>query len=561
MLNAIRPRGLIVRLCSIAAIALALFVAAMSRAPSGETASGPDVLSSVTVGPWQVIATRDTGSGPHCVARRQLGASGTDRPHTIEFLRGRGQETLRLTADAWTLPRDTILPVTLAAGERVRGRSEAMLFTPTQLSIAAGDLLTVLERIAAEPAIEVRISGHTLTLSLSDVTAMRSALEACIVERLGSQFGSLTVQLPVWPPDADLVEEHRFLTVRIGGEDYRLDTLVVRPAGARGRLPIALIGHGQDPRREMSVLSMVHLQRQARDLAHRGYLAVAVIRRGFGQSDGVPGLPGGGAYGRCGTLAESLFDAAADDLAATLAVIAERPDADASQVVLFGQSAAGPAVLALAARGLPGLRAVVLISGGLMCWTGNDPFPDPRTTPDWLASLLASYGGRVTVPSLWIYADNDGLFFEPMAREMHAIYAGGGAPANLEMLPPIGHNGHFIFGDINGRERWLFSLDLFLRRHDLPTWREDLVETVMQQAGIAPAYRWRVTVYLSSVAPRVLVVDRATGIPYYAAADFGLPLARDVAMRFCRQNGGTEASCVPVMENFRLLTDDGPPVR
>ena len=325
MLNAIRPRGLIVRLCSIAAIALALFVAAMSRAPSGETASGPDVLSSVTVGPWQVIATRDTGSGPHCVARRQLGASGTDRPHTIEFLRGRGQETLRLTADAWTLPRDTILPVTLAAGERVRGRSEAMLFTPTQLSIAAGDLLTVLERIAAEPAIEVRISGHTLTLSLSDVTAMRSALEACIVERLGSQFGSLTVQLPVWPPDADLVEEHRFLTVRIGGEDYRLDTLVVRPAGARGRLPIALIGHGQDPRREMSILSMVHLQRQARDLAHRGYLAVAVIRRGFGQSDGVPGLPGGGAYGRCGTHAERLFDAAADDLAATLAVIAERP--------------------------------------------------------------------------------------------------------------------------------------------------------------------------------------------------------------------------------------------
>lgn len=573
MPNAVRPRGLLPRLCWIVAIALALSVAAMLAVPTGETASRPAGFSSVTVGPWQVSATRDTGSGPYCIARRAFGGSGPDRPHTIEFLRGRGQQTLRLTADAWTLPRDTVQSVTLAAGERVRGRSEAvlfspprlyaMLFSPTQLYIAAGDLLTMLDRIADVPAIEVRVGGHTHALPLSDVTAMRAALERCIVEQLGPQFGPLTEKFPVFPPaDADIVEDRRFLTVRIGGEDYRLDTLVVRPANATERLPIALLGHGQGSPREMSTTSIEHLQRQARDLAHRGYLAVAVIRRGFGQSDGVPGLPGGVSYGDCREHAEGLFDATADDLAATLAVIAERPDADPSRVILVGQSAAGPAVLALAARGLPGLRAVVLISGGLDCRNASDTARDhARGTPEWLTRLLAAYGSRITVPSLWIYAANDRLFPEPMARAMHAIYAGAGAPANLVMQPPSGADGHHIFGEFTGRERWLVALDFFLRNNGLPTWRLDLVETVMQQAGIPSDHRWRVMAYLSSVVPRVLVVDRATGRPYYGAADTGLERARYIAIRFCREDGGTEASCVPVMENFRLLTDDGPPVR
>jgi hypothetical protein len=61
--------------------------------------------------------------------------------------------------------------------------------------------------------------------------------------------------------------------------------------------------------------------------------------------------------------------------------------------------------------------------------------------------------------------------------------------------------------------------------------------------------------YLSSATPRVLVVNRATGRPYYAAADLGLHLARDAVVRFCLENGGAEANCVLVMENFRLLVE------
>ena len=535
----------------IAAIALALPAVAALPARAAET-TGPVVLSSETIGAWQVIARRDADGAVTCIARRELGGAGTDRPRLFEFVRTKRQRSLRITADAWTLPRDVVLPLTIAAGERVRGRSEAMLLSPANLYIALGDVLTTLDRIAYAPAIEVRMADRTLTLPLADVAPMRAALASCIAGRLGADYAGISVGHPVFPRDPDVEEERMMLPVRIGGETYRLDTLVARPAGVHGRLPIALIGHGQGGAEVTSVYSVVMMQRQARDLAQRGYLAVAVIRRSFGNSDGIPGLPAGAAYSGCEPHLQVLLDATADDLGVTLAAIAERPDADPDRVILIGQSAAGPGMLALAARGLPGLRAVVLISGGLRCGRGDQL---ERSTlhriPDWFARMLAAFGTRITVPSLWIYAANDSFFSEPIAREMHAAYTGAGAPANFAMVGDIGEDGHDLFTAFEGRGRWLGTLDLFLQQHGLPTWSNDLLDRAMRQGGIPPDNRFRVLMYLWSVTPRALVVDRATGRLYRAMMDAGLNEARIAAMAACLDAGGT--SCELLMENFRLL--------
>ena len=427
-----------------------------------------------------------------------------------------------------------------------------MLLSPTNLYIALGDVLTTLDRIADAPAIEVRMADRTLALPLADVPAMRVALASCITERLGAEYAGISVEHTVFPPDPDVEEERMMLPVRIGGETYRLDTLVARPAGVRGRLPIALIGHGQGGAEVTSVYSVVLMQRQARDLAQRGYLAVAVIRRSFGNSDGIPGLPGGAAYSGCEPHLQILLDATADDLGAALASIAERPDADPGRVILIGQSAAGPGMLALAARGLPGLRAVVTISGGLRCGHGDNPQRSTlRQIPDWYARMLAAFGARITAPSLWIYAANDSFFSEPMAREMHAAYTGAGAPANFAMVGDIGEDGHDLFTAFEGRDRWLIALDLFLQQHGLPTWSNDLPDRVVRQGGIPPADRFRVLLYLWSVTPRALVVDRVTGRLYRAAMDAGLNAARIAAISACLDDGGTR--CELLMENFRLV--------
>jgi len=85
----------------------------------------------------------------------------------------------------------------------------------------------------------------------------------------------------------DLIEDHGFLRVNLDGRDMRLEGLIVKRADAQGRLPIALIVHGKPA--DFGSMDREHTDsviRQARDLAARGWLAVAAMHRGFGQSDG-----------------------------------------------------------------------------------------------------------------------------------------------------------------------------------------------------------------------------------------------------------------------------------
>jgi len=68
------------------------------------------------------------------------------------------------------------------------------------------------------------------------------------------------------------------LPVTINGKGYFLDALIVRRPGA-DKLPVALITHGASPG-DARGARIGWLRGWAHDLAHRGYLAVAVMRRG-----------------------------------------------------------------------------------------------------------------------------------------------------------------------------------------------------------------------------------------------------------------------------------------
>ena len=51
----------------------------------------------------------------------------------------------------------------------------------------------------------------------------------------------------------DLVQERKYLRVKIGGSDVRLEALFVKRADAKGRLPIAFFNHGRPAFREMTL--------------------------------------------------------------------------------------------------------------------------------------------------------------------------------------------------------------------------------------------------------------------------------------------------------------------
>lgn len=266
---------------------------------------------------------------------------------------------------------------------------------------------------------------------------------------------------------APLVTENTFLSVAIGGQPYRLEALVTKEAGHPGPLPVALITHGMSADVEQrQALSPAANARLARDLARRGWLAVAIVRRGFGQSAG----PTSYALRQCpaATFAE-LLDDQTDDVAAALTAIAERPDADGTRMIAIGASVGGAVVLNLAARAPDGLRAVINVSGGLRM-SMRDGAPPPQTcTADAMLPVFAAYGAKSRLPTLWIYAENDLLFPGPYVRRLHAAYATAGGRSDFHMFDPIGEDGHNIFGTFDGLLSWMPVMDRFLASQSLPT--------------------------------------------------------------------------------------------
>lgn len=339
-----------------------------------------------------------------------------------------------------------------------------------------------------------------------------------------------------------LVEEQTMLDVRIGGRPYKLDALIVRPADANGKLPIALLTHGRSAdKNENAKLRANRMIGMARDFAHRGWLAVSVVRRGFGLSTGqqVRGVGCEGDY-------FEYFDANARDLAAALDVIGQRPDADATRVVAVGVSIGGPTVLAFGARHPKGLRAVVNISGGIRSKRNNK---DCETSPA-LYTALQRFATRSKEPTLWLYSENDSYFPPDIARKMQAAYTKGGGTADFHMLPALEKDGHFLSSRFEGRKLWLRKLDDFLRAQALPTWpaerKQAAVETLRLPANLQPLLES----YFAAPAEKALAISHTKRRGSWFAGE-DIAKARTNAVTRCEDLA--KEPCVIVMENFDLV--------
>jgi dienelactone hydrolase len=345
----------------------------------------------------------------------------------------------------------------------------------------------------------------------------------------------LVAASPAWSDD--FKEESAFFRVDIGGHVSRLEGLTVKRADAAGRLPVALMTHGKPSGLQGMLDTRVDdLKNQARDLASRGWLAVVVIRRGFGRSDGPMPAP---ASCRSTSLVQR-FSADADDLAATMNVVAQRPDADPARMIAIGASAGGPAVIALSARNPKNLLGVINVSGGLR-------FPDcPKE--NLLVDAMKEFGSRSRVPGLWLYAKNDGHFGPDLVERMRSAFLDGGGDAKLVMFDPLGQDGHTLFSASGGRYKWLPEMDGFLRFHDLPTWRREDVNALISHLGSPERHRGFLEGYVA--APLEKVLARASGGPeLYGTWGAGtITLARNNALSRCQKEKPQER-CEIVLEN------------
>jgi len=337
---------------------------------------------------------------------------------------------------------------------------------------------------------------------------------------------------------SSLVVEESSLNVTLRGRDHALAALIVKPSGATDRLPIALITHGS-PRdsAQRPTYRVTAMLPRARDLAHRGWLAVAFLRRGFGGSQG-PFVEG---FTCEAPDFRRALATAAEDIEAVRAAVARRPDADATRVLGLGVSVGGAAMLAWAATRPDGLLGVVNVSGG----TGA-LIPGRHCDEDGLVSAVASYGARTRIPTLWLYAENDSFFGPALVRRMHGAFTQGGGDASLRLFGPVGEDGHTLWSRFDGLLLWLPELDRFLRAHGVPTWDPGPIEATAGR--LAPSARQVLQTYLSAPTEKAFSISRRKGLARFWSAVADLETARQKSREQCEQDSGER--CDVLFDDF-----------
>jgi len=243
-----------------------------------------------------------------------------------------------------------------------------------------------------------------------------------------------------------------------GSEPNGLDALEVY-VNTPGKHPLALLTHGtsNDPKERAQLSSWSQLP-QAIWFARRGYVALVLIRRGYGTSSG----PQDGTHGGCksGGSFEDSAKASAEDLRNAVAYATkELPEVDTSTVVSAGVSTGGFAQVALDAYPPPGLKAAISFAGG----RGGDGSGDLCAEGPLLDAFKA-FGKRSHTPMLWIYAENDKWFPPPFAKKFEAAFQSGGGKDVFVLAPPDGADGHHLYAHVAA---WPAAVDIFLEDHDL----------------------------------------------------------------------------------------------
>lgn len=239
-----------------------------------------------------------------------------------------------------------------------------------------------------------------------------------------------------------------------------LEAMLIRPSGTR-RYPLALLSHGT-PRDAAARAGMTPngLYAQATEFARRGFAAVVVMRRGYGDSGGGY-AESNGPCDRRNYLASA--NASAADLRAAVDALYRRADVTTQGMIAAGVSAGGFASIALSADPPPGLAAVISFAGGRGSRADDDVCDEAA-----LVRAFAALGKTSRVPSLWVYASNDKYFGPDLAQRMHAAFTAAGGRAQFVAAPAFRRDGHGLFSAI-GASIWTPMVDAFLREMNLGT--------------------------------------------------------------------------------------------
>jgi dienelactone hydrolase len=254
---------------------------------------------------------------------------------------------------------------------------------------------------------------------------------------------------PVGKPEGTWRAQIHWVPLDIAGTRYLLYTRVCRPQG-EGPARVVVFAHGTPATARRPGMQPLDCDSEAaRWFLRRGYVVIASMRRGYGQTGGY----WGDGFASCATA--DYFTAGletARDIAATVEYAATLPFARPTGMILVGQSAGGWGTIAYNTMPHPRVTALVNMAGGRGGHQQGQANNNCR--PEALAAAAGRFARTSRTPMLWIYTANDSYFAPPIPAANFAAYVANGGNAELHQLGPFGEDGHRLFVGRGGSEIW-----------------------------------------------------------------------------------------------------------
>ncbi len=251
------------------------------------------------------------------------------------------------------------------------------------------------------------------------------------------------------------------------GRALEMRAELFKPTG-EGPFPVMVYAHGRSgTQQERSALREV-VPRQYLDFwLAKGFAVVGVARPGYGLTGGadreMPGHSWDNSTGRCsGNFSpERVAETASAAVQATIDWVKQQSWTKPGAIVVTGNSVGGMTAIAVGAKSIEGVVAIINFAGG----TGGNPSIAPARScmPERLTDMYGKFGSSSHTPNLWLYAENDLFWGAEMPKSWHAAYVASGAQKSTFFTTaatpsPDGHDLIFV-----GRSLWEPKVDQFLR--------------------------------------------------------------------------------------------------
>lgn len=242
------------------------------------------------------------------------------------------------------------------------------------------------------------------------------------------------------------------------GRAVRLQFVTLKPDGP-GPFPLLLFNHGSTGRGDVpEAARAVHLPDPlARHFLAKGWMIASPQRRGRGWSDGLydEGFTSDRSrYSGEQDVTLAGFERALADIEAAMKVLRARPDVDARQVVIGGQSRGGVLSLAYAARHPERVKGVINFVGGWL-----NAFSEAYAQ---VHRGIADDAAASPIPSLWLYGGKDQLYDLETTRSVYGHFRTAGGVGEFVAFPDAGH------GLMWETVEWTAPVDRFMAAQGFP---------------------------------------------------------------------------------------------